>query len=177
MKLEAFHAVEGEKVRLRRFEPADITEAYVGWLNDPVVTRFSNQRFRTHTRASCEAYLAGFKRSSSLFLSLRDAASDAAIGTMTAHANPHHSTCDVGILIGARDHWGGGYGQDAWNALTDWLLTHGGVRKLTAGCLAANRAMIALMERSGMTREAVRADQELLDGEPCDIIHYARFSA
>lgn len=177
MNLAAFDEISGKKVCLRRFEPSDITEAYVGWLNDPVVTRFSNQRFRTHTRASCEAYLAGFDGSPSLFLSLHDAASGAAIGTMTAHANPHHSTCDAGILIGARERWGGGYGQEAWNALTGWLLAKGGVRKLTAGCLAANGAMIALMERSGMTREAVRVAQETLDGEPCDIVHYARFAA
>ena len=177
MKLDAFDEIAGNRVRLRQFTPADITEAYIGWLNDPVVTRYSNQRFRTHTRASCEAFLAGFAGSPSLFVSVHDAATHTAIGTMTAYAQARHGTCDTGILIGARDAWGAGFGMEAWRLLTDWLLTKGGVRKLTAGCLAANGAMIALMERSGMAREAVRAGQELLDGEPCDIVHYARFAA
>ncbi len=106
----------------------------------------------------------------------QDAATGAASGTMTAYANLHHKPCDVGIMIGARDYWGAGYGQDAWDALTRWLISEGRVRKLTAGCLAANGAMITLMERSGMAREAVRAGQELLDGEPCDILHYAKFA-
>ena len=176
MNLSRFTRLTGDKVTLRRFTTADITDAYLGWLGDEVVTRYSNQRFRTHTRESCEAYRDSFSGSPNLFLSMQCAADDRAIGTMTAYANPHHDTCDVGIMVGARDYWGGGYGQAAWNLLTGWLLTEGGVRKLTAGCLAANGAMVTLMERSGMTREAVRKGQEILNGEPADIVHYARFA-
>ena len=171
-----FDGLTGEKVSLRPFSPADVTEVYVGWLNDPEVTRFSNQRFRSHSRESCEAYLASFADTANLFVSIRDAKSDRAIGTMTAYRNEHHVTCDVGIMIGERDYWGGGYGQEAWNLLTDWLLTEGGVRKLTAGCLAPNGGMVRLMERSGMVREAVRKDHEIVDGRPEDIVLYARFS-
>ncbi|MEE4206335.1 MAG: GNAT family protein [Erythrobacter sp.] len=173
-----FEGLAGKKVRLRPFAPGDITEAYLGWLADPVVTRYSNQRLRTHTRATCEAYLASFAGTANLFVSIRRADDDRAIGTMTAYRNLDHGTCDVGIMVGSRDCWGGGYGQEAWNLLTGWLLdpAGGGVRKLTAGCLSANGAMVKLMERSGMTFEAVRREQELLEGKPCDIVHYARFA-
>jgi len=173
-----FAELVGEKVRLRPFGAEDITDAYVGWLNNPIVTRYSNQRFRNHTRTTCEAYLASFEGTPNLFLSIRACASGEAIGTMTAYRSPHHGTCDVGIMLGNRDYWGGGYGQEAWNLLTGWLLdpAGGGVRKLTAGCLAANRAMVIVLERSGMTLEAVRREQELLEGEPADVVHYARFA-
>jgi len=166
----------GDKVRLRPFGSGDITAAYIGWLSDAEVTRFSNQRFRTHSRESCEAFLASFAGTRDLFVSIRDLSSDTAIGTMTAYRNLNHGTCDVGIMIGNRDYWGGGYGQEAWNLLTEWLIAVAGVRKLTAGCLAANGAMVTLMERSGMTPDGLRKAQELIDGEPADIVHYARFS-
>lgn len=171
-----FARLVGSKVVLQPFGPKDVTEAYISWLNDPEVTRFSNQRFRTHTRASCEAYLASFAGTENLFVSIRDATTGGAIGTMTAYRNPHHGTCDVGIMIGERACWGGGYGQEAWDLFTDWLLTEGGVRKLTAGCLASNGGMVRLMERSGMAREAVRAAQEIVDGKLEDIVLYARFA-
>lgn len=171
-----FPGLSGWKVALRRFGHGDLTAAYIGWLNDPEVTRYSNQRFRTHTRDSCEAYLASFGGSPNLFLSIRDLPTDCPIGTMTAYRNAHHGTCDVGILVGERAFWGGGYGEEAWTLLTDWLLSEGGVRKLTAGCLAINGAMVRLMERSGMTREAVRVGQEIVDGKPEDIVLYARFA-
>ena len=116
--MAGFLELVGEKVRLKPFGSGDITDAYLDWLSDPAVTRFFNQRFRTHTRESCELYLASFAGTPNLFVSVRDKASDAAIGTMTAYRNLEHGTCDVGIMIGARDYWGGGYGQEAWNLLT-----------------------------------------------------------
>jgi RimJ/RimL family protein N-acetyltransferase len=171
-----FLELVGDKVRLRPFGSGDITDNYIGWLSDPEVTRFSNQRFGTHTRESCELYLASFAGTANLFVSVREKAGGRAIGTMTAYRNLVHETCDVGIMIGNRHYWGGGYGQEAWNLLTDWLIEVVRVRKLTAGCLAANGAMLTLMQRSGMVPDGVRAGQELIDGAPVDIVHYARFA-
>ena len=170
--------IAGTKVVLRPFEAQDITETYVGWLRDPEGTRFSNQRFREHTLQTCRSYFASFAGSPNRFVSIRDKTTGDAIGTMTAYANPHHDTCDVGIMIGNRDYWSGGYGQEAWNLLLDWLLapTGGGIRKVTAGTLACNGGMVKLMERSGMIREGVRVAQEIIEGEPQDIVLYGRFA-
>lgn len=168
--------LEGRLVRLRPFGPGDIDNRYISWLNDPHVVRLSNQRFCTHDRASCEAYLASFVGTPNLFVSVRDKACDRAIGTMTAYVNPHHETVDVGIMIGETERWGAGYGQDAWSTLTDWLIAQPGIRKLTAGTLACNHGMVRLMERSHMHCEAMRKAQELIDGTPQDVLYYARFA-
>ena len=181
--------LRGRRVRLRPFTAADITDAYIGWLNDPEVVRYSNQRFVRHTRESCERYFGSFAGSANLFVSLRvmraGAAADAdqgegdelAVGTLTAYRSQPHGTADVGILLGERAVWGQGIGLEAWQLLTDWLVTTAGVRKVTAGTLACNRAMLAVAERSGMVREAVRRAQELVDGVPTDIVYFARFAA
>lgn len=169
----AVHLI-GAKVRLDTFVEADLTSAYLGWLNDPEVVRFSNQRFRSHTRESCAAYLESFRGTANDFLSIK--ADGEAIGTMSVYRAVPHRTADVGIMIGDRAYWNGGYGQDAWSTLLDWLLTHGGTRKVTAGTLACNKGMVRLMERSGMTLEGTRKAQELVDGKPIDILLYARFA-
>lgn len=174
--MKAVHHIDGERVALDTFGERDITDAYVGWLNDPEVVRFSNQRFRVHTRESCRAYLASFAGTPNLFLSIRRRSDGAAIGTMTVYHSLPHGVADVGVMIGERSVWGDGYGQDAWNTLLDWLLTQHGVRKVTAGALAGNRGMVRLMERSGMSLEGVRRAQEIVDGEPDDIVLYARFA-
>lgn len=166
----------GEKVVLAPFTQADISDEYVGWLKDPVVTRFSNQRFRTHTRDSCASYLASFAGSPNLFVSIRRRDDDKPIGTMTAYVSPPHGTADVGILIGDRAVWGKGYGQDAWNTMLDWLLTGGGMRKVTAGTLAVNAPMLTLMQRSGMAFEGRRVRQEVVDGEEVDMLYFGRFA-
>lgn len=169
--------LHGRSVWLRPFGAADITEAYIDWLNDPQAVRYSNQRFARHTRESCERYLASFAGSANLFLSVRLPFDDRAIGTMTAYRCLPHGTADVGILIGDTSVWGHGHGQDAWDTLTGWLLVQPGMRKVTAGTLDCNRGMRRLAERSGMTLEGVRHAQELVDGRPCDILYYARFAA
>ncbi len=166
--------IEGKQICLLSFVPADITPAYLGWLNDARVTRFSNQRFRRHDANSSAAYLKTLENSDSLFLSIRHKESGAAIGTMTAYVFRHHGTVDVGLLVGIES-WGKGYGQDAWDTLLDWLQAQG-ARKITAGAAAGNHGMITIMERSGMQLEARRKGQEIIDGQPQDLVYYARFA-
>jgi ribosomal-protein-alanine N-acetyltransferase len=165
----------GRRVDLRTFTRADITAAYVGWLNDPVTMRMSNQRFLQHDEASSAQYLSGFAGGPSHFLAIVDRVSGEIVGTMTAHVSLHHGTADMGIMVGARHRWGEGLGQDAWDTLLAWLLQQPGMRKVTAGTLACNTAMLRLMERSGMEPDGVRRAQELVDGHPQDILYFARF--
>lgn len=169
-------SIEGQKVRLRPFEPADITDAYLGWLTDPIVTRFSNQRFRSHDRGSAAAFLASFAGTDNLFLSIDRRADSAAIGTLTVYVSRHHGTADVGIMVGDRSAWGRGFGQDAWTSLVEWLLARPEIRKVTAGTLACNLPMIRLAERSRMVPDGRRRDQEIVDGSPFDILYFAHFS-
>jgi [ribosomal protein S5]-alanine N-acetyltransferase len=175
MNLKPDFEIRGSKVLLRPFGLEDVTDGYIAWLNDPVVVRYSNQRFQTHDRESCVRYLNSFSGTDNIFVSVHRLDTNKAIGTMTAYVSRRHGTVDVGILIGDKSVWGGGYGQDAWNTFTNWLLAQGSIRKLTGGTLACNAAMIRIMERSGMQLEAVRKSQEIVEGVPQDIIYFAKF--
>ena len=167
--------LKGEKVFLRPFTASDINDTYIGWLNDPDVVRFSNQRFLKHDLKSCLRYLASFDETDNLFVGVHRLSDGSPVGTMTAYVSSQHGTVDVGILIGDKSVWGMGYGQDAWNTLTKWLLDRDDIRKLTAGTLACNYGMIKLMERSGMHHEATRKEQEIVNGQAVDILYYAKF--
>lgn len=167
--------LRGDKVLVSHFRESDIDETYISWLNDPDVVRFSNQRFLEHDRKSCENYLSSFAGTKNLFMSVRRLSDEIPVGTMTAYLSSHHGTVDVGIMIGDKSVWGQGYGQDAWDTCTNWLLEQGNIRKLTAGTLACNAGMIKLMERSGMAQEAVRKAHEIVDGRPVDVLLYAKF--
>jgi [ribosomal protein S5]-alanine N-acetyltransferase len=163
------------RLRLRRFAQTDLTPRYLGWLRDPEVTRYSNQRFVQHTLERCQSYFDSFSGSPHLFIAIDERESDTTIGTMTVYAAPPHQTADVGILLGERAVWGRGYGKEAWCTLIDWLLSTARVRKVTAGTLACNASMLRLLHASGMQHEATRRAQELVDGQPQDIVYYARF--
>lgn len=171
-----FSSLIGEKVILKPFAEGDITSEYVSWLNDPEVAKYSNQRFRKHTVASCANYLAGFAGTDNLFIKIERKSDGLFVGTMTAYVSRPHGTVDIGIMVGRRSVWGSGIGQDAWNMLIGWFLRQDAIRKVTAGTMRANGAMRKLMERSDMVLEAERPKQELLDGVPHDLLYYGKFS-
>lgn len=173
--LPEFDILVGEQVVLKPFCAYDISTEYVDWLNDPLVVKYSNQRFTIHSRASCEFYLASFDGTPNRFIKIEQKDNGRCVGTMTAYVSVPHRTVDVGILIGCSSVWGKGVGQDAWDTLLRWLLDQSFVRKVTAGAMGCNQAMVKIMERSGMVMEAVRPQQELLDGVPKDLVYYGIF--
>lgn len=168
--------ITGDRVKLRPFKQSDITDEYLSWLNDPVVTKFSNQRFREHDRESALAYLGSFAGTRNLFYSIHALDTDEAMGTANAFRDFNHGVCDAGIVIGNRKYWGGGYGQEAWNLWVDWILTEGEMRKITAGCFDENTAARKMVERSGMEIEGVRPKQQVFDGRAGDVVLYAKFA-
>ena len=168
--------LRGQHVDLRPFVDSCITDDYLGWLRDPEVLRFSNQRFRTHTRESCRQYLNSFSGTPNDFAAIYRRSDGRMVGTMTAYVSPHHGTADLGILVGDRQSWGHGIGLDAWRTLMDHLLFTVGLRKVTGGTLRPNIGMLRIMERSGMHHEATRVAQEVIDGVPVDALYFAKFA-
>lgn len=167
--------LSGERLYLCPFTKSDITADYIRWLNDPEVVRFSNQRFRHHDEKSCLAYLQTFADSGNLFLAICLCDDERLIGTMTAYVSAQHGTADMGLLIGERGLWGQGFGLEGWNLLLGHLLRDRKLRKITAGTLRCNVGMTRIMERSGMRLEAVRSQQEMVDGEAQDVLYFAKF--
>jgi RimJ/RimL family protein N-acetyltransferase len=166
------HDLIGSVVTLRAFTEANLTENYLGWLRDPELMRFSNQRFCSHNLDSCRAYLASFAGTNNFFLAIYH--EGAFIGTMTTYRSVFHGTADIGLLIG-RGAQGMGMGKDAWATLMSYLLDTG-MRKVTGGTLRCNEAMVRIMKGCGMQADGVRAGQELVDGIAHDMLHFAKFA-
>ena len=166
--------ITGEKVVLDQFNLTDIDTDYLRFLNDPEVMRFSNQRFIKHTKESAQSYLAGFEGTTNLFFSIKKKGDNQRIGTFSAYVSSHHMTADIGILI-FPNAWGQGYGLDAWVSFMGWARIYLNLRKITAGSMRENVAMIKLMQKAGMSLEAIKKNQELLEGRPVDILYFAKF--
>ena len=164
------------RLRLRPFQLVHITVTYLSWLNDPAVMRFSNQRFRTHTAQSSTTYLESFAGTANSFLLITQRGDGRPIGTATVYRSPQHGTADIGLMVGDRQCWGQGYGREAWQAVLEALLQEPGIRKVTGGTARPNQAMVRIMEQSSMELEAVRARQELIEGQSVDLLYYARFA-
>jgi RimJ/RimL family protein N-acetyltransferase len=165
--------ISGQKVTLRQFTDSNITNEYLGWLNDRELMKFSNQRFRSHSTLSCNEYLKSFDGTDNLFLAIYHGSEY--IGTITAYVTAIHKIADMGLLIGWQSQ-GRGLGLDAWFTLMRYLFENIGVRKVSGGALKSNAAMIKIMVNSGMRPDGVRLEHEMVEGRPDDIVHFAKFN-
>jgi RimJ/RimL family protein N-acetyltransferase len=177
-KMDATPTIACARLRLVPFGPDHMTPAYVGWLNDRAVVRYSEQRHRTHTLESCSAYFNAMRERGDHFWAIErtDLGAPRHIGNLSAAMDRPNQVADLAIMIGDREVQGRGFGRDAWVAACEWAIEAGGVRKVSAGCMAENRAMLRLFEIAGMTIEAVRKAHFLLEGRPIDAVYAARFS-
>lgn len=170
--------IRTERLVLEPFRSCHVSAEYVAWLNDKHLMRYSEQRHREHSLATCTVYADSFTGSPHYFWRiLTDTAKPLHIGNINAYVDRINSVADIGILIGNPAAQGKGYGYEAWMGITRFLLNEQKLRKLTAGTMSVNKPMLRIMEKAGMIPDGVRKRQYLCEGEEVDIIHMALFNS
>jgi RimJ/RimL family protein N-acetyltransferase len=134
--------------------------------------QYSTQRFFDHTFDSTLSYLESFTNSSNHFFSIK--VGQELVGTATLYVNSAYRTASPGILI-APEHAGKGFGKQAWKLLIDDVPMQLGIRKVAAGTLEVNKAMIRLFENSNMEFEAKLIGEGIFNDTPTDVLLYRKF--
>ena len=167
--------LETSRLVLQPFPDDLLTDTYVGWLNDPDVVRFSEQRHMTHTLESCRDFIASFTGTPHGLWAIRDKTRGRRhIGNISTDVDPRTGTGDIRILIGDRAAWGTGLGAEAWMAVMAHLFNDLGLAQVTAGTLAGNTGMLKVMEKSGMRETHRRPGPTPIDGRTMDMIYACR---
>ena len=138
---------------IRPFTEADMTVRYLGWLNDSIALRYSQQRLQEQDLTSCRAYRESIIASggSMLAMCVKDELTNIHIGNLTLRPfRGSDKEIDISILIGERSDWGRGYATEAWLAICTCLFESHGTQRITAGTRHDNKEMRALMARTGM---------------------------
>lgn len=147
----------------------------LAWLRDPNVVRFSEQRHRDHTLSTQLRYISQFGGASHLW-GIHHIEAGELIGSLSASSDEPNNVADVGIMIGEARFWGKGFGAEAWRVACEWLLDKdcGKFRKLEAGCMRSNEAMLKIMQGSRFVEEGERKNHFLLDGNPVSAVLFGR---
>lgn len=144
----------------------------MGWLNDPEVVRFSEQRHRRHSIETQKAYFAAVAPPHLYLGVIHD---KCVIGTVTVLLDEANSVANVGIMMGDKSKWGKGYGFEAWRGVCDELFKLG-VRKIEAGCMAVNYRMMAICQHYDMIEEGRQDKHFMLEGHSVDLVHWGKFN-
>lgn len=157
----------GQKLLLRPLEESDVSEEYVGWLNDQEVTRYLETGKFPATLETVRKYLERFQGSATdVILAIVDRGTGQHIGNVTLnHINWVHRTADTGLMIGRKDFWGKGYAFEAWSLIIEYALQRLGLRKIVAGVVDGNAASLATLQKLGFQIEGRLRAEHWVDGE------------
>lgn len=169
--------IETQRLLLLPFSEKNISKEYLSWLNNKELMKYSEQRHSTHTYESSLKYLKSFAGTGHIFIAIYLKESNLHIGNINAYIDQRNKIADMGILIGDSSVKGQGVGLEAWLALMGFLFSTYEIRKITAGTLIINTAMINIMKKSNMQKEATFLKQYLVDGQEVDSVQYAIFKA
>ncbi len=144
--------MEDSEVVLDRLTSDMVTEAYVGWLNDPEVNQYLESRFQKHTLASTRQFVDSCSADSNALLFgifLQSEGRKVHVGNLKLQPiNRIHGFAEVGILVGDKRFWGKGIGTKALNQACD-IAKSLGLRNLTAGCYGQNKGSFKIFIKSG----------------------------
>ena len=157
----------GEKIYLRGLERDDLAGDYFQWLNDYVVTRYLESGRMPNTVEAMERYYAATANSpNDVFCAIIEKETDRHIGTVKLGSIDWlHRSAEFGIMVGAKDRWGRGYGTEATRLILDYGFRRLNLHKVILGVAADNIAAIRSYEKVGFQREGLIKQLLFIDGE------------
>jgi len=170
-------SLDGTHVLLRPVSARDVTANYIRWLNDRLVNRFMETRFREHTEENIRDFVEKMRRDPDVyFMAIINKQEGFHIGNIKlGPVSRDHRRGEISFFIGEQALWGKGLATEAVSLLTDYGLSQLGLLKVTAGTYSNNIGSARVFEKCGYIREAVLRRHYVCEGELVDRFCFARF--
>ena len=146
------------------FRDEDISDRYIGWLNDPDVNRFLEVRFVHQTYDTVREHVSGFYNGQPSYMwGVYPKDKEDPIGTATLqNVDKSQGTGQTGLMIGEKEYWGQGAAAEAQNLVMRFAFETLSLRRLTAGADARHHAANFNLKRLGFTCEAKLREEHVL---------------
>lgn len=146
---------EGPHVMLRPLERTDLNERYLGWLNDPEVTRYVESGAFPSTAEDLENFYRTVSSSrNDVILAVVDKQSGRHIGNVKLGPIQWVQRCATfGILIGEKDFWGKGAGEEATRLMVEYGFQRLNLHRIDLGVCAEHEAAVRCYEKVGFKVE------------------------
>lgn len=147
--------ISSERLLFRTLNKEDVTERYVGWLNDPEVNRFLEIRFASHSLESCRKFVSDLEKDpcSHLF-GIFDKETLEHLGNIKlGFINTVHKKGQLSMFIGEKSRWGNGYATETVRSITQWGFDELGLERIEAGCYDTHLASQHIFHKVGYSQE------------------------
>jgi RimJ/RimL family protein N-acetyltransferase len=164
--------ISGSQVYLRPLERSDLNERYLGWMNDPEVTKYLESGTFPSTILDLEAFYAGVTGSKQqVIFAIVDTISDQHIGNIKlGPIHWIHRSATLGILIGDKTCWGRGIGSEATRLAVEYGFERLNLRRIDLGVFADHESAVRCYEQVGFKAEGRMREALFREGEYRDRI-------
>jgi RimJ/RimL family protein N-acetyltransferase len=153
--------IDTPRLLIRTLFVSDVSQEYVSWLNDKLVSQYLESRNRPQTLSSVRSFVrrSGRSRDGHLFGIFLKSNFDH-IGNIRLHSiDSHHLSAEVGFLIGSSLNWGKGYASEAIAGVSCFAGEKLGLKKITAGLYESNAGSRRALEKAGFELEGLKNGQ------------------
>lgn len=169
--------ITSNRLYIREIEQNDISDEYISWLNNKDLLKYSLQSQKKHDYISSKNFLKKTKKDGDIIFAIfYNKLSKVHIGNIGVSFYEYNNSADLSILIGNQSYHNKGIALEAWNIIMDFIFTKFKVRKVTAGAVLQNIAMVKLAKSSGMIEDGLRSKHYVINNIEYDIIHFAKFN-
>ena len=136
---------------LRPLSEHDVTERYLGWLNDNEAQKFITTAASYQTISSLKKYVVDrIGRDDVLFLGIFDSLDGFHVGNIKYEPiNVFLGYAVMGILIGEPTYRGKGVATEVLHASAEWLKRNRSIGQILLGVSNENRAAVRAYQRAG----------------------------
>ncbi len=156
--------LKGPRLTLRAITPDDLPR-YVAWLNDVEVTRHLTIYLPMNLDDEEEWYQRQRKDPTTLNLAIETETGEH-IGSVGLMKIDHRTqSAELGIVIGAKEHWGKGYGREAITVLLEYGFHTLNLNRITLRVDADHPAAIRCYQNCGFVMEGEMRQAVFRDGQ------------
>jgi ribosomal-protein-alanine N-acetyltransferase len=168
--------IRGQRIHMVRFERQHLDDpVYYGWLRDLDVVRYigRDELLAGNPFSEVEDYVKQlWSNENCWFLAVYHSESGTFIGTAKINffneRGRRNGVGDIGIMLGARDFWGQGLATDVLRTVSKFAFDELGARKLSAGAMSPNAAVVKAFLRIGYVEEGRLRQQLSIEGGYCE---------
>ena len=164
--------VDPARIALRQLATEDVSDAYVSWLNDPVVNAYLEARHDCpHTIDSVRDFVANCIETRRCHWGVFY--DDTHVGNVTSTVNQLYRYASVANVVGDARFRGTHLAKYALSGALDFLFGRMDMHRVEAGTYASHLTGIALLTSLGFVKEAVYRERIMIEGEFIDSLWFS----
>lgn len=148
--------IKTRRLILRDIEIRDITSEYIGWLNNPEVTKYLEVRFVPQTKEKVREYVQSALEDTrnKMHFGVYDKGGERLVGTVTLpHIDWNHHSADISFVIGNPDASKKGYATEAVHGVIYYVFRECNIVKLWGGYYQDHKSSANVFRNNGFQIE------------------------